>query len=77
MGAKAEIFQLLTEQAKHGLAVLFATSEISEAMTAANRIVVLSKGHISAEMDPKKVSQSDVMAAADDKTSKRRIGAGA
>jgi len=77
VGAKAEIFQLLTEQAKHGLAVLFATSEISEAMSAANRIVVLSKGHISAEMDPKKVSQSDVMAAADEKTNKQRIGAGA
>ena len=77
VGAKAEIFQLLSEQAKSGLAVLFATSEISEAMASANRIIVLSKGHVTAEMDPKKVSQSDVMAAADDKTSKLRIGAGA
>ena len=77
VGAKAEIFQLLSEQAKSGLAVLFATSEISEAMASANRIIVLSKGHVTAEMDPKKVSQSDVMAAADEKTSKLRIGAGA
>lgn len=77
VGAKAEIFQLLSEQAKSGLAVLFATSEISEAMASANRIIVLSKGHVTAEMDPKKVSQSDVMAAADDKKSKLRIGVGA
>jgi len=77
VGAKAEIFQLLTEQAKSGLSVLFATSEVSEAMSAANRIVVLSKGRITAEMDPRSVTQSDVMAAADDKTGKQRIGADA
>jgi erythritol transport system ATP-binding protein len=74
VGAKAEIFKLLSEQAKSGLAVLFATSEISEAMASANRIVVLSKGQITAEMDPKKVTQSDVMSAADDKSSKKHIG---
>jgi erythritol transport system ATP-binding protein len=74
VGAKAEIFQLLSEQARSGLAVLFATSEISEAMASANRIVVLSKGQITAEMDPKKVTQSDVMSAADDKSSKKQIG---
>ena len=77
VGAKAEIFQLLTEQAKSGLAVLFATSEISEAMAASNRIVVMSKGQISNEFNPKKASQADIMAAADDKTAKTRMRANA
>ena len=34
VGAKAEIFALMTEQAKRGLGVLFATSELEEALHA-------------------------------------------
>lgn len=71
VGAKAEIFSLLSVLASSGLAVLFATSEVSEAMTASNRIVVMSKGSISAQLDPQKTSRSDVISAADEKTTIR------
>ncbi len=71
VGAKAEIFSLLSILASSGLAVLFATSEVSEAMTASNRIVVMSKGSISAQLDPQKTSRSDVISAADEKSTIR------
>ena len=46
VGAKAEIFGLMAREARRGLAVLFATSEVSEALSVSNRIVVMSKGRI-------------------------------
>ena len=44
VGAKGEIFALLFREAKKGLAVLYVTSEVGEALTASHRIVVMSKG---------------------------------
>jgi erythritol transport system ATP-binding protein len=63
VGAKGEIFSLLFEEAQKGLAVLFATSEIAEALTASHRIVVMSKGRIVREFDPKSTTREVVMAA--------------
>ncbi|MCI9887066.1 sugar ABC transporter ATP-binding protein [Micrococcales bacterium 31B] len=63
VGAKGEIFSLLFEQAKEGLGVLYVTSEISEAITASHRIVVLAKGRIVKEFDPRTCTREDVMAA--------------
>jgi erythritol transport system ATP-binding protein len=62
VGAKSEIFTLLFREAQKGLAVLFATSEISEALAASHRIVVMSKGRIVREFDPATVSREEVMA---------------
>ncbi|MGW8482109.1 sugar ABC transporter ATP-binding protein [Microbacterium sp. NPDC055903] len=63
VGAKAEIFALMAREARRGLAVLFATSEVSEALGVSNRIVVMSKGHVVGEFDPKKTTREDLMAA--------------
>ena len=63
VGAKAEIFALMAREARRGLAVLFATSEISEALGASNRIVVMSKGRIVREFDPRTANRDDVMVA--------------
>ena len=63
VGAKAEIFALMAREARRGLGVLFATSEIGEALGAANRIVVLSKGRIVREFDPRTADRDDVMVA--------------
>ena len=43
----------MADEARRGLAVLFATSEIHEALTMSNRIIVLSKGAIVGEFDPR------------------------
>ncbi|MDN4609888.1 sugar ABC transporter ATP-binding protein [Arthrobacter burdickii] len=63
VGAKAEIFALMAREARRGLGVLFATSEIGEALGAANRIVVMSKGRIVREFDPRTANRDDVMVA--------------
>mgnify|MGYP001017640646 CR=1 FL=1 len=60
---KGEIFALLFEQAKHGLAVLYVTSEVGEALTASHRIIVMRKGRIVREFDPRTASREEVMAA--------------
>ncbi|HSU37004.1 MAG TPA: sugar ABC transporter ATP-binding protein [Propionibacteriaceae bacterium] len=63
VGAKGEIFALLFREAKKGLAVLYVTSEVGEALTASHRIIVMSKGRIVAEFDPRTVTRDEVMAA--------------
>lgn len=49
IGAKAEVFRLLAERARQGLAVVYTTSEVGECLSIAHRIVVMSRGRISAE----------------------------
>jgi erythritol transport system ATP-binding protein len=63
VGAKAEIFSLVAREAKRGLAVLFATSEVGEALSASNRIVVMSKGRIVGEFDPTTATREQLMVA--------------
>jgi erythritol transport system ATP-binding protein len=63
VGAKAEIFALMARESRKGLAVLYATSEVGEALSASTRIVVLSKGRIVAEFDPRTTTREEVMVA--------------
>ena len=63
VGAKGEIFSLLFREAAKGLAVLYVTSEVGEAMTASHRVVVMSKGRIAREFDPRTASRAQIMAA--------------
>ena len=63
VGAKGEIFSLLFAQAKRGLAVLYVTSEAGEALTASHRIVVMSRGRIVRELDPRTCTRDELMAA--------------
>ena len=49
VGAKGEVFRLLTERAREGVAVVFSTSEVGECLSIAHRIIVMRKGRISAE----------------------------
>ncbi|MDQ2858916.1 MAG: sugar ABC transporter ATP-binding protein [Candidatus Eremiobacteraeota bacterium] len=62
VGAKAEVFRLLTERAARGLAVLFSTSELGECLSIAHRIIVMRRGKISAEFGPD-VTKDEIMAA--------------
>ncbi|AJY38149.1 sugar ABC transporter ATP-binding protein (plasmid) [Burkholderia humptydooensis] len=62
IGAKAEVFRLLSESATQGLVVVFSTSEVSECLSIAHRIVVMRRGKISAEFGPD-VTKDQIMAA--------------
>jgi len=63
VGAKGEIFSLLFREAARGLGVLYVTSEVGEAITASHRVLVMSKGRIVREFDPRSCSRDDIMAA--------------
>ncbi|WP_136619390.1 MULTISPECIES: sugar ABC transporter ATP-binding protein [Mesorhizobium] len=62
VGAKAEVFRLLSERASQGLAVVFSTSEVNECLSIAHRIVVMRRGRISAEFDAN-ATKEQIMAA--------------
>jgi erythritol transport system ATP-binding protein len=62
VGAKAEVFRLLCEQAARGLAVVFSTSEVAECLSIAHRIVVMHRGRISAQF-ASDVTKEQIMAA--------------
>jgi erythritol transport system ATP-binding protein len=49
IGAKAEVFRLLAERAAQGIAVLYSTSEVTECLSIAHRIIVMRRGRISAQ----------------------------
>jgi erythritol transport system ATP-binding protein len=63
VGAKDEIFNVMFYLAAKGLAVLFVTSEINEAMAASHRLLVMSRGRLVAEFDPRTANRDDVVAA--------------
>jgi erythritol transport system ATP-binding protein len=63
VGAKGEIFALLFREARKGLAVLYVTSEIGEAITASHRLIVMSKGRLIREFDPRTCTRDEIMAA--------------
>ena len=68
VGAKGEIFSLLFKQAEAGLAVLYVTSEVGEALSASHRILVMNKGRIVREFDPRTAIREEVMAASGETT---------
>ena len=50
VGAKAEIYRLIEEQRKEGMAILVASSELEELLSICHRIVVIRQGRITAEL---------------------------
>jgi erythritol transport system ATP-binding protein len=49
IGAKGEVFRILAEHARQGMAVVYSTSEVGECLAIAHRIVVMRRGRISAQ----------------------------
>jgi D-xylose transport system ATP-binding protein len=64
VGARAEIYQVVRSLAAQGMAVLLASSDMSELLALSHRILVLSQGRLSAELAPSEFSQEAVMRAA-------------
>jgi erythritol transport system ATP-binding protein len=65
VGAKADIFELVTGLAERGLAVLFATSEIEEALHVPDRLLVMSKGRVVREFRRGSASREEIMMASE------------
>ncbi len=60
VGAKAEIYALIQQQASAGVAILLSTSELPELLSLANRLVVIREGRLVATL-PGGVSQETIM----------------
>lgn len=64
VGAKAEIYELVKGLAASGLAVVLVTSELPELLGLSHRILVLSQGRPTAEIEAAQATPERVMAAA-------------
>ena len=61
VGAKAEIHNLITNLAKHDVAVLLISSELPEVLRLADRIYVMRDGEITGELQRSEASQEAIM----------------
>ncbi|MFN8591671.1 MAG: sugar ABC transporter ATP-binding protein [Thermomicrobiales bacterium] len=61
VGAKAEIYQLVAALAREGVACLLVSSDIPEVLSMSSRVIVMRKGRISGELDPRTATEEDVM----------------
>jgi ribose transport system ATP-binding protein len=64
IGAKAELYRLLQRLAGEGIGILFASSELPELLGVCDRIVVLRRGRVVADLPRHRADQAAVLAAA-------------
>jgi ABC-type sugar transport system ATPase subunit len=58
VGAKAEIYRLLTEAAERGIGVLASSSEIPELLALCDRIIVMFRGRVAASLTREEASEA-------------------
>lgn len=61
VGAKVEIYHLMNELKKQGIAVVFVSSEMPEVMGIADRIIVMCDGRITGEVMAKETTQNEIL----------------
>jgi ribose transport system ATP-binding protein len=64
VGAKAEIYRIISELAESGKAILVSSSENPELLGICDRILVMFRGRLVGEIDPKTTSEAEVVALA-------------
>ena len=61
VGAKYEIYQLILDLAKKGKTVIMVSSEMPELLGVCDKILVMSGGRLSGEVDAKTTTQEEIM----------------
>lgn len=64
VGAKAELYVLMDQLCREGLAILLTSSELPELLTLCDRILVLSEGNLTAEFTRGQFSEQQIIEAA-------------
>lgn len=64
VGAKYEIYQLMIDLANQGKSIIMVSSELSELLGICDRILVMSGGVLTGNLDAKNASQEEIMALA-------------
>ena len=61
VGAKGEIYQLMDQLAKDGVAILYVSSEMEEILTLSDRVYVMHEGSLSGELTHDEIDEEAVM----------------
>lgn len=61
VGAKSEIYKLISEFVKNGIPSIVISSEIPEIQALCDRVVVMSEGHITAVLNREQLKDSDLI----------------
>jgi ABC-type sugar transport system ATPase subunit len=61
VGAKAEIYHLIDDLARSGVAVLVISSELPEVLGLADRVIVMQNGHVTGELDRADASEEAIL----------------
>ncbi|MGH2866841.1 MAG: sugar ABC transporter ATP-binding protein [Solirubrobacteraceae bacterium] len=64
IGARAEIYRLIDQMAREGIAIILISSELDEVLSMSDRILVMREGRISAEFEHDAATRETVTAAA-------------
>lgn len=70
VGAKAEIYRVIDELCRQGLAIIVTSSELPELLTLSDRILVLCEGRKTGEFSRADYSESGIMEAATDRSAR-------
>ena len=61
VGAKYEIYQLMIDLAKQGKSVIMVSSELPELLGVCDRIIVMSGGYMTGDLDARTTNQEEIM----------------
>lgn len=64
VGAKAELYRLMNELCRTGIAIILTSSELPELLTVSDRILVLSEGRQTAEFQRSEATEDKILSAA-------------
>ena len=64
IGAKRQIYELISQWAASGIAILLTTSEMPELLALSDRIIVMHRGRVTAELDRREATPDRVLTAA-------------
>lgn len=64
IGARHDIFERMRELANDGMCIVFTTSDMAEARSLSDRVLVMSRGQITAELSPAEATEAALIAAA-------------
>ncbi|KAB2952106.1 sugar ABC transporter ATP-binding protein [Heliorestis acidaminivorans] len=61
VGAKYEIYKLMIDLARKGVGIIIISSDLPEILNVSDRLLVINKKRIIAELDPKSTTQEEIM----------------
>ena len=74
VGAKVEIYNLMNQLKKQGIAVMFVSSEMPEVLGIADRVIVMCDGRITGEVMANETTQNEVLKFATEFEQKKAVG---